>query len=96
MSAGSAVDTGASAKRPKDRKARIALAAAELFCERGYHGVGIDDIAAVVGISGPAIYNHFPNKYAMLRHATGELSETVLTATEPRFAVPDRFIRRPG
>ena len=43
---------------------------AELFCERGYHRVGIDEIAAVVGISGPAVYRHFPNKYAMLAHAT--------------------------
>lgn len=71
----------AASKRPKDRKARIALAAAELFCERGYHGVGIDEIAAAVGVSGPAVYNHFPNKYAMLRHATRELSDAVLAAT---------------
>lgn len=76
-----ALDPQAPAKRPKDRKARIALAAAELFCERGYHGVGIDDIAAVVGISGPAVYNHFPNKYAMLQHATRELADAVLAAT---------------
>ena len=83
MTARPALDEPAPAKRPKDRKAQIALAAAELFCERGYHGVGIDDIAAVVGISGPAIYNHFPNKYAMLQHATRELSDAVLAATVP-------------
>ncbi|GIH03027.1 TetR family transcriptional regulator [Rhizocola hellebori] len=81
MTARPALDPPAPAKRPKDRKAQIALAAAELFCERGYHSVGIDDIAAVVGISGPAIYNHFPNKYAMLRHATRELSDALLAAT---------------
>ncbi|MEU4425850.1 TetR family transcriptional regulator [Actinoplanes sp. NPDC024001] len=69
-------------KRPKDRKAQLALAAAELFCERGYHGVSIDEIATVVGISGPAIYRHFPNKYAMLVHATRQLAGTVLTATD--------------
>jgi AcrR family transcriptional regulator len=80
-----ALDSTAPAKRPKDRKAQIALAAAELFCERGYHGVGIDDIAAVVGISGPAVYNHFPNKYAMLQHATRELADAILAAT----AAPD-------
>ncbi|WP_309238677.1 TetR/AcrR family transcriptional regulator [Actinoplanes aureus] len=72
----------AARKRPKDRKAQLALAAAELFCERGYHGVSIDEIATVVGISGPAIYRHFPNKYAMLVHATRQLAGTVLTATE--------------
>ncbi|WP_229076043.1 TetR/AcrR family transcriptional regulator [Actinoplanes sp. DH11] len=75
-------------KRPKDRKAQLALAAAELFCERGYHRVGIDEIATAVGISGPAIYRHFPNKYAMLVHATRGLAATVLDATDAT-AAPD-------
>ncbi|MFI5952483.1 TetR/AcrR family transcriptional regulator [Cryptosporangium sp. NPDC051539] len=69
-------------KRPKNRKAQIALAAAELFCARGYHGVGVDEIAGVVGITGPAIYRHFPNKYAMLVHATRELGLSVRTAVD--------------
>ena len=51
--------------RPKNRKAQIAAAAAEAFSERGYHAVGIDEIAAKVGISGPALYRHFPTKYAL-------------------------------
>ncbi|GAB3841024.1 TetR/AcrR family transcriptional regulator [Dactylosporangium cerinum] len=67
-------------KRPKNRKAQIALVAAELFCERGYHLVGIDEIAAAVGISGPAVYRHFPNKYAILVHATRELVTAALDA----------------
>jgi len=68
------------AKRPKDRKAQIAMAAARLFCERGYHGVGVDEIAAAVGISGPAVYRHFPNKYAVLVHATRELVDAAVAA----------------
>jgi AcrR family transcriptional regulator len=68
-------------KRPKDRKDRIALAGAELFCERGYHGVSVDEIAATVGISGPAVYRHFPNKYAILVHATRDIVGALLTAT---------------
>ncbi|NBE83429.1 TetR/AcrR family transcriptional regulator [Micromonospora rubida] len=72
-------------KRPKDRKDRIALAGAELFCERGYHRVSVDEVAAVVGISGPAVYRHFPNKYAILVHATREVVGALLAATvEPR------------
>lgn len=70
------------AKRPKDRKDRIATAGAELFCERGYHGVSVDEIAAAVGISGPAVYRHFPNKYAILVHVTRDLAGTLLAATE--------------
>jgi AcrR family transcriptional regulator len=69
-------------KRPKDRKAQIALVAAELFCERGYHRVGIDEIAAAVGISGPAVYRHFVNKYAILVFATRRLFEAMLAAAQ--------------
>jgi AcrR family transcriptional regulator len=69
-------------KRPKNRKTQLALAAAEMFCERGYHGVSLDEIATAVGISGPAIYRHFSNKYAMLVHATRQLVESVQAATD--------------
>ncbi|MGC4896251.1 TetR/AcrR family transcriptional regulator [Micromonospora sp. DT31] len=68
-------------RRPKDRRNRIALAGAELFGERGYHGVSVDEIAAAVGISGPAVYRHFPNKYAILVHATREVAGALLAAT---------------
>ncbi|PND49718.1 MULTISPECIES: TetR/AcrR family transcriptional regulator [Rhodococcus] len=67
-------------RRPKNRKAQIAAVAAEAFSERGYHGVGIDEIAAAVGISGPALYRHFPNKYALFRDAALSLGTTLGTA----------------
>jgi AcrR family transcriptional regulator len=76
------------AKRPKDRKAQIAMAAARLFCERGYHGVGVDEIAAAVGISGPAVYRHFPNKYAVLVHATRELVDAARAAAADALEEP--------
>lgn len=73
-------------RRPKDRKASIALAAAELFCARGFHNVGIEDIAKAVGITGPAIYRHFATKQAVLTAAVEELvtafAETVAAAAD--------------
>lgn len=60
--------TAGTAKRPRDRKAQIAEAAAGLFREQGYHRVGIEDIAASVGITGRAIYRHFANKHDLLAH----------------------------
>ncbi|MFI6920669.1 TetR/AcrR family transcriptional regulator [Nonomuraea spiralis] len=48
------------------RKRVILLQAARLFVERGYADTGIDDIGAAVGISGPAVYRHFPGKQAIL------------------------------
>lgn len=64
-------------KRPKNRKAQIATVAAEAFSERGYHGVSIEDIAKAVGISGPALYRHFPNKYALFVQAVNQLADAL-------------------
>jgi AcrR family transcriptional regulator len=48
------------------RRAQILREASRLFAERGFHGVGVDEIGAAVGISGPALYRHFAGKDAML------------------------------
>ena len=37
-----------------------------MFAARGYHDVGIDDIGAAAGISGPGVYRHFASKQALL------------------------------
>ncbi|MEY7971320.1 TetR/AcrR family transcriptional regulator [Saccharomonospora xinjiangensis] len=55
-------------RRPRDRKAQLASVASELFRQRGYHGVGINDIAAAAGVTGPALYRHFADKQAILAH----------------------------
>jgi AcrR family transcriptional regulator len=51
---------------PAPRRERLLAAAAALFAERGYHDVGIDDIGAAAGISGPGVYRHFASKSALL------------------------------
>lgn len=48
------------------RREQLLEAAAVLFAERGYHAVGIDDIGAAAGISGPGVYRHVPGKQALL------------------------------
>ncbi|WP_298180505.1 TetR/AcrR family transcriptional regulator [Saccharomonospora sp.] len=55
-------------KRPRDRRSQLATIASELFQQRGYHGVSINDIAAAAGVTGPAIYRHFADKQAVLAH----------------------------
>ncbi|MGH3433970.1 MAG: TetR/AcrR family transcriptional regulator [Thermocrispum sp.] len=67
-------------RRPRDRKEQLAAVAAELFCQRGYHEVGITDIAAAAGITGPALYRHFNDKQAILAHVV-LLAIEQLTAT---------------
>ncbi|MGH3952101.1 MAG: TetR/AcrR family transcriptional regulator, partial [Pseudonocardiaceae bacterium] len=50
---------------------------AELFAQHGFHGVGIDDIGAAVGISGPALYRHFRSKDAMLGEMLTHISQVL-------------------
>ncbi len=61
-----------------NRREQILTAAAELFARHGFHGVGIDDIGAAVGISGPALYRHFRSKDAMLGEMLTSISERLL------------------
>jgi AcrR family transcriptional regulator len=51
---------------------RLAQAALELFAERGFKSVGINDVAAAVGIAGPSAYSHFESKVALLTAAMGD------------------------
>ena len=48
------------------RRELLLRAAADLFAARGYHAVGIDDIGAAAGITGPGVYRHFASKQALL------------------------------
>src|SRR5215208_2051185 len=49
-----------------DRRSQLIAAAERLVAERGYLAVRLEDIGAAVGVSGPAIYRHFPNKEELL------------------------------
>ncbi|MDV8024848.1 TetR/AcrR family transcriptional regulator [Rhodococcus sp. IEGM 1330] len=75
--------TTAQRRRPRNRKAQILVAAAEAFSERGYHPVGIEDIAATVGISGPALYRHFPTKYSLFVDTVMRMTDSLVAATDP-------------
>jgi AcrR family transcriptional regulator len=44
----------------------IVSAASQLFFERGYHGAGIDDIAAAAGVAVQTIYNSIGSKRDLL------------------------------
>jgi AcrR family transcriptional regulator len=57
----------ATAEAPALRRDQLLGAAALLFRRRGYHSVGVDDIGAAAGMSGPAVYRYFPSKQVLLR-----------------------------
>ncbi|MEN3164805.1 helix-turn-helix domain-containing protein [Tistrella mobilis] len=49
----------------RDRRERLARAAADLFHERGYDAVSLRDIAARAGVPAGAVFYHFPTKAAL-------------------------------
>jgi AcrR family transcriptional regulator len=53
-------------RQKSNRRDQLIAAAERLIAERGYLAVRLEDIGAEAGVSGPAIYRHFPNKEALL------------------------------
>ena len=61
-----------------NRREQILEVAAELFAEKGFHGVSIADLGAACGFSGPALYKHFRSKQAILSEMLVSISEELL------------------
>lgn len=68
------------------RRDEILRVAAQLFAERGFHGVGVDDIGSAAGITGPGIYRHFESKDAILAEMLVRISERLLAGGQARVA----------
>ena len=64
--------------RAVPRREQILDTAAELFARRGFHGVSVSEIGAACGISGPALYKHFPSKDAVLAEMLVSISQRLL------------------
>ena len=55
-----------------DPRLQLLSAAERLIAERGFLAVRLEDIGAAAGVSGPAIYRHFPTRIAAGRIAGGD------------------------
>jgi AcrR family transcriptional regulator len=65
-----------------DRRSKLLAAAERLIAERGYLAVRLEDIGAAAGVSGPAIYRHFPNKEALLVELLVGISTRLLSGAQ--------------
>jgi AcrR family transcriptional regulator len=61
-----------------ERRSALLGAAARLFARHGFDGVSIEDLGASAGVSGPAVYRHFPSKQAVLGALLVGVSERLL------------------
>lgn len=69
-----------------DRMEQTLAAAHNLFAERGYAAVTMDEIAAAIGVTKPLLYNYFGNKerlyIACLEKAGDALIATIVDSVE--------------
>jgi AcrR family transcriptional regulator len=80
-----------------DRMEQALTAAHTLFAERGFAAVTMDEVAAVVGVTKPLLYNYFGNKeqlYIACMERSGDalvsmILETVGDASSPSEALND-------
>ena len=83
--------------RESAQKPRILRAAAELFAEYGYHGVGVAQLEKAVGLQRGALYHHIGSKEALLYEiSTSQLEVMAATAEriEREVADPEQRIRQ--
>jgi len=66
------------------RRAQLLTVAAALMAERGFHGTSINDLGAAAGVSGPAVYRHFPSKQAVLGEMLIGISQRLLDTGHQR------------
>ena len=60
------------------RRLSLLSAAAGLFAENGFTRVSLEDLGAAAGVSGPAVYRHFPGKQAVLGELLLSVSRDLL------------------
>lgn len=75
------------------RRDRVLEAAATLFHERGFHGVGIDEIGKTAGTNGPAIYRDFSGKDELLAILFEGAMEKVAIPAAAKFDDPFQELR---
>jgi AcrR family transcriptional regulator len=59
------------------------------MAEKGFQAVRIEDIGAAAGVSGPAVYRHFPNKEALLVELLVGISTRLLAGARAVVAEAD-------
>lgn len=60
--------------KQEDTKQKILNTALELFSDKGYDSVSVDEIAKAVGIKSPSLYNHYSGKKAIFDAIVKEIS----------------------
>jgi len=68
-------------RQPEATRAALVAAARELFAERGYAGVGTEQIVHRAGVTRGALYHHFSDKQDLMRAVLHDLSRELAEAS---------------
>jgi AcrR family transcriptional regulator len=68
-------------RQPEATRAALVAAARELFAERGYGGVGTEEIVKHAGVTRGALYHHFTDKEDLMRAVLHDLSRELAEAS---------------
>ncbi|MFE9576053.1 TetR/AcrR family transcriptional regulator [Nocardia sp. NPDC006044] len=66
---------------PDERRQVLLEAGAQLFAERAYDAVLMEDVAAAAGVSRALLYRHFPSKRELFARVYEQAAEQLLIAT---------------
>ncbi len=70
--------TGLRETKKRQTRETIAQAAADLFRDRGFSAVTVDDVAAAANVSRQTVFNYFPTKEQMLFDRDEEIEAALL------------------
>jgi AcrR family transcriptional regulator len=68
-------------RQPEATRAALVAAARALFAERGYAGVGTEEIVHRAGVTRGALYHHFSDKQDLMRAVLHDLSRELAEAS---------------
>jgi TetR/AcrR family transcriptional repressor of nem operon len=72
-----------------ENKARVVDAAARLFREKGFEGVGVADLMHAAGLTHGGFYNHFESKDELATQACEQIFEGAVAMMEHMAAIED-------
>lgn len=76
------------------RREQIRSTAITLFAERGYRGTSMKDIAAVLDIRAPSLYNHLSSKQELLQEVTIGTMRTLQCRFDEVLAATDDVVEQ--
>jgi AcrR family transcriptional regulator len=77
-----------------ERRRQILDAASEAFYEKGFHGVGVDELGRRAGLRGPTLYRSFAGKDEILATLLNEALDELLGAILPVLPDPQLDLER--